>query len=171
MREAQKEARIGAEPKATITILIKPERISRIYEKILSICTGISTVAFSARETRIVAMYHCSLRFPSAPLRFPIMGASRMGITLGCRPNPLEGHCPSNSLLRFAPVLRFIPDRAPWTDSDRRNPASAPRLSFRHSLLSWPIPWPHTGKRRWKCQSTRLRVCPSSCLPSWRLYR
>ncbi|MBQ7885901.1 MAG: hypothetical protein IJ313_03305 [Clostridia bacterium] len=45
-----------------------------------------------------------------AILRIALLSFSalRAWVTLGCRPNPLEGFHPSNSLLRFAPVLSHI---------------------------------------------------------------
>jgi len=48
-RSAEK-TRIGAEPKATITILIYFERILQKNTEILSDCTGISIVAFGSAE-------------------------------------------------------------------------------------------------------------------------
>ena len=67
-----------------------------------------------AQRVTCLNLYLCSIEVYqnlncrlTAPLRFLLIGASRMG-TLGCRPNLPEGHCPSDSLLRFALVLSQI---------------------------------------------------------------
>ena len=87
-----------------------------INKRVLSKCIRIVIVAFGARETRIVAMYHRSLRFPtlrlaycvhrtrsaSVPLRFLLMSASRMGYDGDFIPMPLTGDIVPRPLLRFA---------------------------------------------------------------------
>ncbi|MBQ4266168.1 MAG: hypothetical protein IJB85_11705, partial [Clostridia bacterium] len=79
--QSKKKARIGAKPKATITIPAQIERISQTTQILSKLCQN------QKRRLRLL--------FDSC-----LSGASRME-TLGCRPNP-PGDIVPRPLLRFA---------------------------------------------------------------------